>query len=182
MDKASEKKDIQFENNLPSGEQVEQGFTSKQDTDPAEELKECRNQLMRVTADFQNFKKRTSEEQIRWTLLAKASVLTTFLPLADDVDRAIENASKSIVENVSDDSKSDWLEGFRLIQKNLQKIFSDNGVTEIDCSGNFDPELHEAMMQIESKDHKKEEIVEVFLKGYKFDSQVLRHAKVSVAK
>jgi molecular chaperone GrpE len=64
----------------------------------------------------------------------------------------------------------------------LYKIFKDLGVEEIDCTGEFDPELHEALVEVDSKEHKSGEIVDVLTRGYTYNSHILRHAKVSVAK
>ena len=91
---------------------------------------------------------------------------------------AIKSSEKC---ELSDEMKS-WLDGFKMIRKNLDKKLTDLGVEEVDCSGKFDPNLHEALMQVESEDHKHGEIVQVVSPGYLFGGVVIRHAKVSVAK
>lgn len=131
---------------------------------------------LRVSADLQNYERRVEKERARWIVEAKAEVLVPLLSTLDDVGRAVD-----FCRGQSDASKG-LLEGLELVQKNLEKTFADLGVTEIDCSGQFDPDLHEALIEVESPDHTSGEIVEVVSKGYMFDSQVLRHAKVSVAK
>ena len=70
----------------------------------------------------------------------------------------------------------------QLIQKNLQKAFADLGVKKIDCSKEFDPHFHEALMQVESTNHNPGQIVQVFEPGFTIRDLVIRHAKVSVAK
>ena len=68
------------------------------------------------------------------------------------------------------------------MQQNLHKRLDELSVKEIDCSGSFDPQLHEALMHVDSPDHESGAIVQVLSKGYLLGEHVLRHAKVSVAK
>ncbi|MFC1894722.1 nucleotide exchange factor GrpE [Candidatus Dependentiae bacterium] len=145
------------------------------DTD---ELVRIREQLLRVNADFQNFKKRTEKEKTEWISVGQSIILEKFLSFIDDLNLAI----KSVKDQGKNQIKESWIEGFLIIQKKNKKIFSDLGVKEIDCSKIFNPEYHEALMQVDSKKHKTGEIVQVFNKGYLFKDKVLRHAKVSVAK
>ena len=137
-----------------------------------------KSQFLRVNADFQNFKKRMEKERIEWFVVSQASVLKQVLPVVDDFDRAIKTDQKG---DITKEEKV-WLEGFEIIKKKFMKILTDLGVEEVLCDGSFDPELHEALMTVESEDHKEGEIVQVLSKGYRFKDQVLIHAKVSVAK
>lgn len=121
----------------------------------------------RVSADFQNFKRRVEKERSLWTDEAQAFVLKNLVGIMDDLDRAVQK------ENVP---------GLELIQKSVEKKFKDLGVEKVDCSGKFDPEFHDALVQVESPSHKTGEIVEVLSNGYAYKSIVLLHAKVSVAK
>ena len=129
---------------------------------------------MRTVADFQNYKRRVEQERAEWMRDAQGETVKQLLPVVDDLQRAISFCDEK------KDSKV--LEGLALMQKNVDKTFSDLGVTEIDCSGEFDPGFHEAVVQVDSKDHESGEIVEVISKGYALNDQVIRHAKVSVAK
>lgn len=141
------------------------------------EVNSLKAQLIRVNADFDNFKKRITKERSEWEDFAQINIIEEFLPFIDDYERALQTAQK--------DGKKDglaWLQGFEIIYKNLRKTFDRMGVKEVDCSLNFDPELHEALMEVESEDHKNGEIVQVLNKGYTFKGKVIRHAKVSVAK
>lgn len=133
---------------------------------------------LRTTADFQNYKRRVEKERALWIQEAQAETLKPLLSIVDDLERAI-HACKHHKE---DKTQKDWLEGLQLIYKNVTKIFVDLGVKEINCFGMFDPALHEALMQVDSTDHKQGEIVKILNKGYTFHDNVLRHAKVSVAK
>jgi molecular chaperone GrpE len=141
------------------------------------EVNSLKAQLIRVNADFDNFKKRITKERSEWESFAQINIIEEFLPFIDDYERALQTAQK--------DGKKDglaWLQGFEIIYKNLKKTLDRMGVKEVDCSSNFDPEFHEALMEVESKDHKEGQIVQVLNKGYLFKDKVIRHAKVSVAK
>jgi molecular chaperone GrpE len=146
----------------------------------AEQLKECEGQrdewkdrYIRSIAEFENYKKRTEKEKMIWMSSAQSSLLHDLLAIVDDFDRAFaqpqETAQQSLV-------------GFELIYKSLQKLLEKYGVTEIKDNTQFDPAKHEAIMQVEAVDKQSGDIVQVLQKGYLFKGEVLRPAKVSVAK
>ena len=139
---------------------------------------DLKEQLLRVNADFQNFKRRVEKEKTEWFELAQAGVLKSFLPVLDDFDRAMQSFEK--IEDSKE--KKAWMKGFDLLCKNFKKVFHDLGVEKIACDADFNPDYHEALMQVESKEHTSGHIVEVLNKGYTFKGKVLRPAKVSVAK
>lgn len=131
--------------------------------------------LLRTNADFQNFKRRVERERAEWTSLMQASVIEKMLPFVTDLERAIQSAPAT-------EGSSAWLEGFQLILKNLKKTLKDLGVEEISTTGQFNPELHEALMHVESADHASGDIVQELSKGYTLKGKVITHARVSVAK
>lgn len=146
--------------------------------DLTQQLNECLNQkeewkdrCLRTTADFENYKKRAEKERSLWITSAQSSILSDLLSIVDDFDRAF---------SLSQENQS--LTGFSLIHKELHKFLEKHGVTEIKEVKQFDPHLHEAIMNAESADHESGAIVQVLQKGYMFKGQVLRPAKVSVAK
>lgn len=141
------------------------------------ELQICKDQLMRITADFDNYRRRTDKERIEWANLARVGVLKKIVSLFDDLDRAV-NAFDSVDQN----NLANLKEGFVLMQKNVAKSLHELGVQEIDVSGSFDPSLHEALMQVEDVERSSGAIVHVFEKGYSLSGQIIRYAKVSVAK
>ncbi len=166
-------------------EERKEDFQQKEGAGKAVEKKEAvvkeeswKEQFLRVSADFQNLKRRVEKEKLEWIKIAQVDVIKSFLSLVDEFDRAIESSEKS---SLSDEVKA-WLDGFKMIRKNLSKKLVDLGVSEIDCSKEFDPHFHEALMQVSSKDHKSGEIVQIISPGYLFKDEVIRHAKVSVAK
>lgn len=144
----------------------------------ASELTSVKEQLVRLGADFQNYKKRTEKDRAEWSSSAQAAVLLELLPLVDDFDRALSEAQK---EGVNPEF-AQWLAGFELIHKALYELLKNRKVEPIDQITTFDPELHEALMQVESEEHESGQIVQIMQRGFTFNGKVLRPAKVSVAK
>jgi len=143
-----------------------------------EKINSLQEQLARLTADFQNYKKRTEKDQLLWTDRARSDVFSALLPSIDNFDRALLDAQK----NEQSDSFKEWITGFALISKSLYEMLAAQKVTPIEQITVFDPHLHEAVVQVESADHESGAIVEVLQKGFMFKDTVLRTAKVTVAK
>lgn len=135
------------------------------------------SKFLRLNADFQNYKRRVEKERFEWMTEAQISLLDKLLPIFDELDRAID---LNKIDESTD--KAEWMKGFILIQKNWQKTFKELKVTEISDDEEFNPELHDALMQVESEDKKTGSIVQLLAKGYKYKDKVVKHAKVSVAK
>ncbi|MCL4229809.1 nucleotide exchange factor GrpE [Candidatus Dependentiae bacterium] len=155
--------------------------TPETNTQPLElcqaQLQEWREKYLRVQADFDNFTRRIEKEKSSWMRVVQATMLKDMLTIVDDVERAF--ATNMAIELTPE--LQQWLAGFELIGKSLQKFLLAQGVEEISQMSTFDPRLHEALMQVTSADHASGSIVEVFQKGYLFKDEVLRPAKVSVA-
>jgi molecular chaperone GrpE len=143
-----------------------------------EELNSWKDRCLRITADFDNFKKRTEREKSSWIKMTQANILHDLLVIVDDFERAVEEAKK----NPSHEDFSVWFQGFELTNKSLQKLLQKYDVQEIKDHDIFNPQYHEAVMQVDSSDHISGSIVAVLQKGYLFKGEVLRPAKVSVAK
>jgi molecular chaperone GrpE len=142
------------------------------------ELVLCKAQLLRVSADLQNLKRRVEKERAEWGVMGQLEVLSHFLPVVDDFVLAMSAAESSDLN----EHELEWFKGFKLIQDKLGLALESSGAKEINCDGKFDPELHEALISVESEDVESENIVAVLRKGYQFKGRVLRHAQVSVAK
>ena len=134
-----------------------------------------KNLYLRVNADLQNLKKRADRERSELRLMVQAEIIGKFLPVMDDLERALQAAH-------TQGAPPAWLEGFALILKNYKKQLADVGVEEIPAQATFDPELHEALVHVESSDHQAGTIVQVLEKGYTLKGRVVRYARVSVAK
>ncbi len=139
-----------------------------------EELKIKEDRLLRVAAEFENYKKRTRRE---WELLeqrAKAELITDILGVLDDFDRALEALGER------DDHVAD---GVILIVTGLKDILKRSGLREIEAQGKkFDPQYHEAVGGVESEDVEEGLVIHVVQKGYELNDQLLRPAKVIVSK
>ena len=132
--------------------------------------------LQRERAEFQNFKRRTSEERLRDLGLAGEDLIRKVLGLADDFDRAIEARPASIAGDP-------WFEGIAAIDRKLRVLLESEGVTAIDATPGtaFDPREHEAIATVPGTGRPEGEIVETARRGYRLRDRVLRPALVVVA-
>jgi molecular chaperone GrpE len=136
-----------------------------------DELAEARDKYLRLYAEFENFRRRTAKERLELISTANEQVIKSLLPVTDDFDRA-EKALKEAAPKES--------EGIVLVLNKFRKILEQNGLKIMDTSsGNFDPDLHEAITQIPSPDNSGK-IIDVVEKGYLLNEKVIRHAKVVV--
>lgn len=135
-----------------------------------------KDQLLRKMAEFDNYKRRTEKEFIDNIQSASRELIEDLLPVIDDFERFIQHAEK-------EKDTSPLLKGVSLVYKNLMKTLTKRGLSELEVVGmEFNPEEHEALMQIDSDKHESGYIVDVHLKGYKLNDKVIRHAQVMVAK
>jgi len=142
------------------------------------ELEQWKEKYMRVSADLENFRRRMEKEHARWMASAQADVVHDMLSVVDNFQTVLQQTEK---QELSEELKK-WFDGFAMIEKMLSKSLQQYGLQEITKVDQFDPELHEAVSQVESDEHEAGEIVDVLQKGYRFKDEVLRPAKVSVAK
>jgi molecular chaperone GrpE len=130
-----------------------------------------KDKLLRTTAEYENFRRRTSKEKEGIYTDACADVLKEILTPLDNLERALS------VEGSSEDLRV----GVEMTVRQFNEAFSKLGVEELASQGEFDPNLHNAVMHVEDEQYGNNEIVEVFQKGYKRSSKVLRHSMVKVA-
>lgn len=133
--------------------------------------------FLRVTADLQNYQRRVEKQRTEWTGVAQESIILKLVPVIEDLDRALNT---SVVSDQPAVEK--WIEGLAVVQKNFKKALNDLGVEEISTAGEFNPELQEAVAQIDSIGHQSGQIVDVVSKGYRFKDKVIKYAQVVVAK
>ena len=136
-----------------------------------EELDGAKDRLLRLTAEYDNYRKRTVKEKEGIYSDAYVDVLKEIIPIIDNLERAI----------AADGSLEDLKKGIEMTMKGCQDSFAKLGVQEIDTTGEFDPNLHNAVMHIEDENLGKNVIAEVFQKGYKKDDKIIRHTMVKVA-
>lgn len=167
--------------NQESPESTESSDTSMQNAQLATCITErdsWKEKYMRVQADFDNFSKRIDKERIGWRVSAQSIVLQDIIAIIDDFDRAFEQLES---QKDSADLKT-WIAGFDMIHKAFYKFLDKYEVKEISASMPFDTQYHEALMYVDAPEKKSGDIVTILQKGYTFKGQVLRPAKVSVAK
>jgi len=144
-----------------------------EEKDPLAELNE---QYLRLAAEYDNYKRRTTQEKVQIYTNSVADVIEKILPFVDNMARA------TAVEVTSDDAKQ-LLEGIKLVERQFAETLTAIGVEEIKAEGEkFDPNMHNAVMHVDDDSIEGEEIVvEEFIKGYKYKDKVIRHSTVKVA-
>ena len=139
-----------------------------------EELRRKENLYLRALADFENYRKRVEREQASAVRAGKREILMPLLETVDGFDRALEH--------MKDDPES-VVEGVQAIYRRLLSQLEAQGINQFISRGEpFDPRLHEAVTSIESKAHEPHTIIEELQRGYRWGDEVLRPARVTVAR
>jgi len=134
------------------------------------------DKYVRTVAELDNYRKRAAREKADAIQYGNENLLRDILPLVDGMDRALEHACNS------EDFEA-FRKGLKLLQGQLLGCLQKHGVEMIDTEGkDFDPHVHEAMMQVESAEHENSQVVGEFERGYLLKGRLLRPAKVSVCK
>ena len=143
------------------------------------------DRLLRTTADFDNFKKRAAREKTESVQYANFSLLQKLLPVLDNFEMALAAAqtAASTPQSNAGDKLASFQSGIVMIQQQLKNALAETGLEEIDASGKpFDPNIHEAISQMESADVPEGNVLQQVRKGYKLKERLLRPAGVVVAK
>ena len=137
--------------------------------------KEMTDKYLRLSAEFDNYRKRTLRERMELTKTAAESVMLSILPVSDDFERAMHSIEQGMdFEAVK--------EGILLIYNKFQEFIKQNGITQIEAAGKeFNTDLHEALTKIPApSEDMKGKIIDVIQKGYYLNDKVIRFAKVVV--
>lgn len=140
-----------------------------------DEVAKEKDKFLRLFAEFENYKKRTSKERIELFRTAGQEVIVSLLPVLDDFDRALKELSKS-------DDKA-LFTGIELISNKFKETLKNKGLQEVEAQqgDTFNADLHEAITQIPAPEAKlKGKIIDVIEKGFKLGDKVIRHPKVIV--
>lgn len=139
------------------------------------ELETLKDKYLRTVAEFDNYKKRTLKEKTELILNGSEKTVTTFLPILDDMERAIANAGKSTDITAIE-------EGWELIYNKFIKQLDSIGVKKIETNdADFDVDYHEAVAMVPGMgDDKKGKVIDCVQTGYTLNDKVIRHAKVAV--
>jgi len=150
--------------------ELENGGQAPQGPDPA--LAEVEDRLLRVAADFENYKKRAAREREEYVAHANERLVKELLPILDDLERALTAAEQH--------EEAQLEEGVRLVHRSLAQLLQRNGVREIATDGKFDPHVHEALLS-QPSEAEEGSVVDVVQKGYTLGDRVVRPARVVIA-
>ena len=143
-----------------------------------EEAKVHYEKLLRVMAEFENFKKRMAKEMEERLAFANERLLESLLPTLDNLDRVLDH----LPSNPSGDVKA-ITDGVELVRKGLRSTLEKFGVSEIEVLGKpFNPAEHEALAMVESPQHSPGMVVELHRRGFRLGDRLLRPALVTVAR
>jgi len=166
-----EKKENSKEQKSEDNQKGEAKATAQPDVKESEEYKQLSDRLLRLAAEFDNYKKRIAKEEEQKSEFYKAEVIRKILPVIDEFEIAINAIGDQ------DSSKK----GIELIYTNLMDALKSIGLRAVDTSGDYDPYKHEILMARESNE-KPGKIIEVVRKGYMINDMLIRPASVIVAK
>lgn len=139
------------------------------------ELEEQQQKLLRAQADFDNFRRRTLKEKEELGKYASAKLITELLPVIDNFERALASGEQGA-------DVTSYAKGVEMIFRQLEGVLKTEGLTAMEAVGeHFNPEFHQAIMQVESEEHEEGVVVEEVQKGYILKDKVLRPAMVKVS-
>jgi molecular chaperone GrpE len=158
------------EPNAATSAQLEQQLTTEQ-----QKVRECQDLLLRTQADFANYRRRMSQEQVEGRSAAQSALLSQILPVLDDLERALEAAPPELATHP-------WAQGLFLVARRLTTLLNQLGVRQIGTPGeSFDPRWHEAITTEARADVPEGTILRVSRPGYAQGERIIRPAQVSVA-
>lgn len=148
--------------------------TAKALEEANEALAAEKDKYLRLFAEFENYKKRTTKERVELYKTAGQEVISSLLPVIDDFGRALKESDK--LENSPD------FEGFRLINNKLNETLKAKGLTlvEVTAGDDFDAEKHEAITQIPAGEEQSGKIIDITEQGYQLGEKIIRYPKVVV--
>ena len=153
---------------IQQDEQIEQTVEEGGD----EKVAALEDRLLRLAADFDNYKKRVARERDELAALSNERLVKELLPILDDLERALVAASEHEEVRLE--------EGVRLVHRSLATLLERNGVKEISTDGAFDPHVHEALLA-QPSDAEEGSVIDVVQKGYTLGDRVVRPARVVIA-
>ena len=160
---------------------VEEETIESVKADLEEKLKEAEDKYLRVHADFENIKKRLEKEKYNAIDYASEKFAKDLFAPIDSLEMALA-AEEAAKDMPADELLAKLKEGVELTIKNFYTAFEKHDISTVETDGDFDPNFHDAVMQIDSPDHEDGQIVQRLQKGYKLKERLLRPAMVSICK
>ena len=137
--------------------------------------REYLNRLKYLQADFENYRKRVEKEVQEVVQRGNEQLVSCLIGVMDDLENAIQAGETT-------ENKAALLEGIRMVHKNLEKLLENEGLERLECVGQaFNPNMHEILAQIPTKDHQSGTVLEEARKGFMFKGKVLRSSIVKIA-
>ena len=150
------------------------GFFKKKKDKKDEIIEELNDKVKRQMAEFDNFRKRTEKEKTQMFDMGARTIVEKILPVIDNFERGFTTVEES-------DKQDAFVEGMDKVYKQLMTELEAAGVKPIECIGKeFDPEFHNAVMQVESEEFESGIVAQELLKGYTYKDTVVRHSMVAV--
>jgi molecular chaperone GrpE len=169
---------LPIEPETPAAPAAPEGFRTPEAilAEKVQEVAVLKDRLLRLQAEFENYKKRQARERSESVRSASADLLREFLPILDNLERALAPAT--------DEAQPAAIRtGIEMIVRLFRTTLEKSGVTPIDCLGkSFDPNWMDAVLQVESPEGEDGQVVEIVQPGYLLEGRVLRPAKVNVAR
>ena len=157
-------------------EKDKQEKTEKEISEHEEKLKELTDDLQRLQAEFENFKKRNEKENQDFQEYANAALIAEFLPILDSFDQAL-----NALEKAEGLSKEQAVEGTRKLQEQVTTLLAQKGLEEINAEGEkFNPSIHDCLLKEDCQGKEDGMVLEELQKGYLLKGKLLRPAKVKV--
>mgnify|MGYP001250235274 CR=1 FL=1 len=159
---------------MNEAEIIDEKIDEKVENASAESVDEVKERLIRLAADFDNYRKRVAKNIEQDRMRIKGEIVNPFLDILDSM-QAAKNAKYNEIDDI--------LEGLNTLNKQIENVMENHGVVKIEGKGKeFDSKLHEAVSAIENNEWGAEKIVEIVREGYLLNGEVLRTAKVIVSK
>ena len=175
MSKEEKIQEEEIKNNEQEAKVEENQEVTKEEPTVEELLEAEKDKYLRLFAEFENYKRRTTKERIELFKTASQELMTALLPIMDDFDRGLAEIKKA--------KDKELLKGMKLISDKLKNTLILKGLSEIEVKAgdDFDAEVHDAITQIPAPNDKlKGKIVDAIEKGYKLGDRIIRHPKVVV--
>lgn len=154
-------------------EESQERAVSEEQDGVSSEINDLQTKLVRLQADFQNYKKRVEKEKDDLVSIGVVSIANEILPVIDNFERALEHEGDS----------ASFKEGMELIYEGLKNALKAKGIVELKALGeDFNPYFHQAVSMGHNDEYKENQVIEVLLKGYEYNGKVIRHAMVIVNK
>lgn len=154
-------------------EESQEKAVSEEQDGVSSEINDLQTKLVRLQADFQNYKKRVEKEKDDLVSIGVVSIANEILPVIDNFERALEHEGDS----------ASFKEGMELIYEGLKNALKAKGIIELKALGeDFNPDFHQAVSMDHNDEYKENQVIEVLLKGYEYNGKVIRHAMVIVNK